>query len=174
MKKFMKTSKSKERISLIKRRLKQGWTLTAIAEELERSISALSHYCTRYKIDHDRDLRIAYDDVKILKLIKKKKPLTFISEKVGIPYHRLYAHCKKRNFDFISKEGEGNLFRYDYSKVSALVKKRMTISEMSRELNISYSLLYDYCEYHKINVKKMKYRPRKTGANNGKREKVQK
>ncbi len=174
MTQFVRNPESKKRISLIKRRLKQGWTLTAIAEELGRSISALSHYCTRYKIDHDRDLRIAYDDVKILKLIKKKKPLTFISEKVGIPYHRLYAHCKKRNFDFISKEGEGNLFRYDYSKVPALVKKGMTISEMSKKLDISYCLLYEYCERHRIDVKKMKYRPRKTGVSNGKREKVRK
>lgn len=72
MTKFVRNPESKKRISLIKKRLKQGWILTAIAEELGISISALSHYCTRHKIGHDRDLRIAYDDVKILKLIKKK------------------------------------------------------------------------------------------------------
>lgn len=171
MKNFIKYSGNKERISLIKRRLKQGWTLTSIAEELDISISALSHYCTRHKIDHNRDLRIAYDNVKILKLIKKKVPLVSISKKLGIPYIRLYAHCKKRDFDFISKGCHYNRL-HDYNEVPALAKNGITIAAMAGKLKIPYHTLYDYCKYHNINVEKIKYRPRKIGASNEKRKKV--
>lgn len=165
MKNFVKYTENKKRNFLIKKRLRQGWTLSSIAEELEISISALSHYCTRHKIDHDRDLRIDYDDIKIQKLMKKKIPLASISEKLGIPYCRLYAHCKKRNFNFITKEQQANNNYYDYSDVLALANKRMTIAEISEKLKIPWSNIYEYCEYHQIDVKKIKYKPRKVGAN---------
>lgn len=164
MKNFVKYVKNTKRISLIKKRLKQGWNLTVIAKELEISISALSHYCTRHEIDHDRDRRVKYDDVQIRKLIKKKIPLVSIVEKLNIPYVRLYAHCKKMGFDFIAKGHLGNR-RYDYSEILVLVNKRMTISEISEELKIPWHNIYEYCGHHNINVKKTKYRPRTVGAN---------
>ncbi len=164
MENFMKYADDKKRISLIKRRLKQGWTLTAIAEEIEISISAISHYCTRNGIEHNRDLRIDYNDVKIKKLIRKKVPLAAISEKLGIPYRRLYAHCKKRNFDFISRGWiDGH---YDYSEVSTLASEGMTTSGISKKLKIPYHSVYDYCRYHRIDVKKQNIDPEKRKEKN--------
>lgn len=161
MKNFVKYADNKKRTSLIKKRLRQGWTLSSIAEELEISLSALSHYCTRHKIEHNRDLRIDYNDVKIKKLIRKKIPLATISEKLGIPYPCLYAHCKKMKFNFIAKGILGRC--HDYSKVPAMVKKGMTRPDISKKLNIPYHTLYDYCKYHRIDVKKESRR--KIGAN---------
>ena len=88
-------------------------------------------------------------------------PLASIAEKLNIPYARLYAHCKKREFDFISKGIHCNK-RYDYSEILTLVRKRMTIAEISKKLKIPWHNIYDYCAYHKINIKKTKYRPRIT------------
>lgn len=159
MNNFMKYANNKKRISLIKRRLKQGLTLTAISKEIEISTSAISHYCTRNEIKHDRDLRIDYDDVKIKKLIREKVPLVFIAEKLKIPYTRLYAHCKKREFDFIAKETHCNKY-YDYSGLLVLANRGMTITGISIKLKIPWYNIYNYCAYHKINVKKTIYRPR--------------
>ena len=74
MNNYLKYADDKDRIPHIMKRAKQGWTLTAIAKEIEISVGALSRYCKDHKVDHGLNHRIKYDDVKILKLIKKKIP----------------------------------------------------------------------------------------------------
>jgi hypothetical protein len=85
---------------------KEGRTLTSIAKDMGIHLCTLSTFCKKHNIKTSARNRpiYKYNNVKIKKLIKKKLPLTVISEKLKIPYSNLYAYCKRNKFDFIGKD----------------------------------------------------------------------
>lgn len=84
---------------------KEGRTLTSVAKNMGIHLCTLSIFCKKHNIKTSARNRhiYKYNNVKIKKLIKKRLPLTIISEKLKIPYDNLYAYCKRNKFDFIGK-----------------------------------------------------------------------